>query len=64
MVHTGTFAVTTINTGGDIPVGVATFQGPTPATIPTMTQWGMIIFVVLAGVGAVYFMRRKARTNN
>jgi hypothetical protein len=31
--------------------------------IPTLTQCGMIIFVVLAGIGAVYFIRRKTRTN-
>jgi hypothetical protein len=29
--------------------------------VPTLTQWGMIIFVVLAGLGAVYFMRRQKR---
>lgn len=27
--------------------------------IPTVTQWGMIIFTVLAGLGAVYYMRRE-----
>ncbi len=30
-----------------------------PRSVPTMNQWGMIIFMVLAGLGAVYFMRRK-----
>jgi hypothetical protein len=29
--------------------------------IPTMTQWGMIIFVVLAGIGALYYLRRQRR---
>jgi hypothetical protein len=27
--------------------------------IPTLSGWGMIIFVVLAGLGTVYFMRRQ-----
>jgi hypothetical protein len=27
--------------------------------IPTLTQWGMIIFVVLTGLGAVYYLRRQ-----
>jgi hypothetical protein len=27
-------------------------------SIPTMTQWGMIIFMVLAGLGSIYYMRR------
>jgi len=28
-------------------------------SIPTMTEWGMIIFAVLAGLGAVYYLRRQ-----
>lgn len=27
--------------------------------VPTMTEWGMIIFMILAGIGAVYYMRRQ-----
>jgi hypothetical protein len=27
--------------------------------IPTLNEWGMIIFVVLAGLGAVYYLRRQ-----
>jgi len=27
--------------------------------IPTLTEWGMIIFIVLAGLGAVYYLRRQ-----
>jgi hypothetical protein len=34
------------------------FIGPTQS-VPTMNEWGMIIFVVLAGLGAVYYLRRK-----
>lgn len=37
---------------------IVEFGDPT-AAIPTMTEWGMIIFVVLAGLGSVYFIRRK-----
>ena len=32
--------------------------------IPTMTEWGMIIFVVLAGLGAVYYLRRQRRAES
>lgn len=32
--------------------------------IPTMTEWGIIIFVVLAGLGAVYYMRRHRRVES
>ena len=28
-------------------------------TVPTMTEWGIIIFVVLAGFSAIYYLRRK-----
>jgi DNA-binding beta-propeller fold protein YncE len=27
--------------------------------IPTMNEWGMIIFAILAGVGSVYYLRRR-----
>jgi hypothetical protein len=27
--------------------------------VPTMNEWGMILFVIFAGVGAVYYLRRK-----
>jgi hypothetical protein len=29
------------------------------AVIPTMTEWGMIIFMVLAGLGAIYYLRKQ-----
>jgi hypothetical protein len=32
--------------------------------VPTITEWGMIIFMVIAGLGSIYFMRRKKRTEN
>jgi len=43
-----------------------TCQGLPFATtsVPTMTEWGMIIFMVLAGLGAVYYMRRQRRAEN
>jgi len=28
-------------------------------SIPTMTEWGMIIFIILAGLGSIYYLRRK-----
>jgi len=32
--------------------------------VPALNMWGMIIFMVLAGLGVVYYMRRKRRTNS
>jgi hypothetical protein len=34
---------------------------PSPALVPTMTEWGMIIFMFLAGLGAVYYLRKHRR---
>jgi len=34
-------------------------QESTAVPVPSMTQWGMIIFVIFAGVGAVYYLRRQ-----
>jgi hypothetical protein len=36
--------------------GVAAEQDP---AIPTMNEWGMIIFTLLAGLGAVFYLRRQ-----
>jgi hypothetical protein len=30
-----------------------------PLGVPTMTEWGMIIFIVLAGLGSIYYLKRK-----
>jgi hypothetical protein len=46
------------------PNGVAVFRQQQPTSVPTMTEWGMIIFVVLAGLGAVYFIRRQKTTKS
>jgi hypothetical protein len=32
-------------------------------SIPTMNQWGMIIFMVLAGLGAAYYLRRQKKSS-
>ena len=37
--------------------GVAAERGP--ASVPTMNEWGMIIFILLAGLGAVFYLRRQ-----
>jgi hypothetical protein len=39
------------------------FQQTTEA-VPTMNQWGMIIFMVLAGLGSVYYLRRRKRVKS
>ncbi len=32
-----------------------------PTSVPTMTEWGMIIFMALAGIGAIVYLRRQGR---
>ena len=46
------------NHNGFIAIDDFRFEGGISA-IPTMTEWGMIIFMVLAGLGAVYYLRRQ-----
>ncbi len=31
--------------------------------VPTMTEWGMIIFVLLAGLGSVFHLRKRRKVN-
>ena len=38
--------------------------GQQEANIPTMTEWGMIIFTIFAGLGAVYYLRRQKTAKN
>ena len=40
---------------------VGTCAALSSVTVPTMTEWGMIIFMVLAGLGSVYYLGRHRR---
>lgn len=33
-------------------------------TVPTMNEWGMIIFMVLAGLGSLNYLKRRKRPNS
>ncbi len=39
---------------------LASLQNPAVA-VPTISEWGMIMFMLLAGLGTVYYLRRKQR---
>lgn len=30
-----------------------------PTSVPTMNEWGMIVFALLAGIRSAYYLRRK-----
>jgi hypothetical protein len=51
------------NSGGSFSSEAIGFAqtSPTPAAVPTMNEWGMIIFIVLAGLGSLYYLKRRRR---
>jgi YVTN family beta-propeller protein len=47
---------------GTSPSAFGLFIGPAPnpaTAVPTMNEWGMIIFMVFAGLGAAFYLRRQ-----
>jgi hypothetical protein len=49
-------------TDSDVSYYIVEYE-PTVA-IPTLTQWGMIIFMVIAGLASAYYLRRQRRDNS
>lgn len=52
------------NSNGFIAIDDFRFEGGAPIavqSVPTMNEWGMIIFIVLAGLGSVYYLKRQRR---
>ena len=41
------------------PYGVAVYRQQT--AVPTMNEWGMIVFMFIAGLGGVQYLRRQKR---
>ncbi len=39
-------------------------DNPCSTGIPTMNEWGMIIFAMLSGLGIVYFLRKQRKAEN
>jgi hypothetical protein len=43
-------------------VDTVRLTAPTPvSSVPTMNEWGMIVFMLCAGLGATYYLRRQRR---
>ena len=36
-------------------------SAPPPTQVPTMNEWGMIFFMLFAGIGSVYYLRRHEK---
>ena len=64
VINTATNAVIATIPVGTEPVSLGIFIAQPNVGIPTMNEWGMIIFVVLAGLGAVFYLRRSKRAEN
>ncbi|TAN40067.1 MAG: IPTL-CTERM sorting domain-containing protein [Nitrospirae bacterium] len=59
-----TATISIANDDGDENPYVFAVQGLSPGevkTVPTMNEWGMIIFMLLAGLASVYYLRRQRR---
>lgn len=39
-------------------------DNPCGPSIPTMNEWGMIIFAMLSGLGIIYFLRKQRKAEN
>jgi len=44
-------------------IGAYEYQAAS-VSVPTMNEWGLIIFMILAGLGAIYFIRRQKRVES
>ena len=59
----GTFTFTVTATDANGCTGLRTYTvtiGPAaPTDVPTLNEWGAILFLVLAGLGSVYYLRRQ-----
>lgn len=51
----------TVTTANPLPAGCGC---PVPRPIPTFSEWGMIIFMILIGLGAVYYIRKHRRVES
>lgn len=48
------------NTGNNSASADTTVNAPPPPVqVPTLTEWGMILFMILAGLGSVHYLRRQ-----
>jgi len=68
---TGSAAGTYVNTTGNLTsslgtsgtasaiLNVAATPAEIPVEVPAITEWGMVIFVIVAGLGSIYFLLRR-----
>jgi cell division protein FtsW (lipid II flippase) len=57
----GSFSCSDVSTNTNTSWAVALSHVPTVGvTVPAISRWGMITFIILAGLGAIYYMRRRS----
>lgn len=59
--HVTRIEIVNITDGGGIGWDDFSFEIGARTSVPTMTEWGMIIFMLIAGLGAVYYIRKQRR---
>jgi len=62
-INPATGAETLVGNPGNIMVADLTFTGQAAVSkqVPTLNEWGMIIFMLLSGAGSIYYLRRYNR---
>jgi len=56
-----TYAAGVYNDGYADDLSLILSRSSTATAVPTVNEWGMIIFMIFAGLGSVYFLRRQRR---
>lgn len=60
-INTSTGAGTLVGVIGDTQTeGLTVCYSTSSSSIPTINQWGMVVFILLMGAGAVFFIRRRS----
>ena len=50
--------------GAGYDIGAYEYQADPPTAVPTMTEWGLMIFMFIAGLGSIYYLKRQRRTES
>jgi len=57
--YSGAQANIALAAGGTVTCTYTNNLSPPAVSVPTLSEWGMIIFIVLMGLGSIYYLRRR-----
>jgi streptogramin lyase len=60
----GVFVTAGLGAASTDPKGLTFFPSDYVRAIPTLNPWGMILFMILAGIGSIFFLRRQRRAKS